>query len=229
MGQNYDEYYAWKKGLNDWGDFFEISDIEKSELLMQFKKSKIEFKNKDVLEIGFGSGKVLKFLREAGCNVLGVEVQSELLTLAKSHSMKVYEDCSEVNEKCDLILGFDVLEHMDLQQLRDFFQCASKILRKDGKMLFRFPNGDSYAGLAAQNGDFTHLTAIGKMKLNQIIQPYGLKILSFEGRVDFPKKIIKSFLLKLVRWPFIKLYGFGNKNFFSGSVIAVIGHIDCES
>ena len=229
MAENYDEYYAWKKGLNDWGDFFDISDFERSELLMQFSESNIEFKNKDVLELGFGSGKVLKFLKEEGCNVSGVEVQTELLTLAESQGIRVYKDCSKVNEKFDLIVGFDVLEHMDVQQLRDFFRCASTILRVDGKMLFRFPNGDSYAGLAAQNGDFTHLTTIGKMKLNQIIQPCGLKILSFEGRVDFPKKIIKSFLLKLARWPFIKLYGFGNNHFFSGSVIAVIGHADGDN
>ena len=81
---------------------------------------------------------------------------------------------------------------MTLDQLKDLFQHASKKLSASGKMLFRFPNGDSYAGLAAQNGDYTHITSIGQSKLRQIVEPYGFVIESFGGRVEYPEKSIRK-------------------------------------
>ena len=113
---------------------------------------------------------------------------------------------------------------MSLNQLKEFFSYAAKKLKPTGKMLFRFPNGDSYAGMAAQNGDYTHITALGQSKLRQIVEPFGFEIESFEGRIDYPVQKIRSILLKVVRWPFIKVFGFGNSYFFSGNVVAVVKH-----
>jgi len=221
---DYDDYARWKMSVNDWGEFFELTESESEEIALQFSESKILLSNSKVLEVGFGSGKILRWLQDNGCLVEGIEIQENLLQLAKEKKFKVYQHIIDTEGPYDLIVGFDVLEHLTLEQLKDFFYHASKKLNPSGKMLFRFPNGDSYAGMAAQNGDYTHVTSIGKSKLRQIVEPYGFRIESFEGRIEYPVRVFRSLILKIIRWPLIKIIGFDNPYFFSGNVVAVIGH-----
>jgi 2-polyprenyl-3-methyl-5-hydroxy-6-metoxy-1,4-benzoquinol methylase len=221
---DYDDYARWKMSVNDWGEFFELTESESEEIALQFSKSKILLSNSKVLEVGFGSGKILRWLQDNGCLVEGIEIQENLLQLAKEKKFKVYQNIIDTEGPYDLIVGFDVLEHMSLEQLKELFGQASKKLNPSGRMIFRFPNADSYAGMAAQNGDYTHITLIGQSKLCQIIEAFGLEIESFEGRVDYPVRKIKNMLLKLVRWPLVKIIGFDNPYFFSGNVVAVIKH-----
>ena len=221
---DYEGYAKWKRGLNDWGDFLALTTLESKEIALQLKVSGINLKNSRVLELGFGSGKILKYLLNMGCDVDGVEIQEEMLEIAKKNGIKAYKNILQTDGRYDVILGFDVLEHMSTLQLKEFFEQASTRLTKGGKMIFRFPNADSYAGLAAQNGDFTHISSIGFLKLKQLIEPYGLILESFSGRVDFPVRKIRNLILKILRWPFVRIIGFGCPYFFSGSVVAVIKH-----
>ncbi len=222
----YDDYARWKMSVNDWSEFFELKEFESEEIALQFSESKIYLSNSRVLEIGFGSGKNLRWLQDNGCSVEGIEIQENLLELAREKKFKVFRNIIDAVGPYDFIVGFDVLEHMSIEQLKEFFDQASKKLSSSGKMIFRFPNADSYAGMAAQNGDYTHITLIGQSKLRQIVEPFGLEIESFEGRVDYPVNKIKSMFLKLVRWPLVKIIGFGIPYFFSGNVVAVVKRLE---
>jgi SAM-dependent methyltransferase len=219
---SYEDYARWKMSVNDWGEFFDLTDDEAQEIAAQFQTSGVVISNAKVLEIGFGSGKVLRWFHDNECSVEGVEIQEDLIQLAREKNFKAVRHISECVGPYDLIIGLDVLEHMTLDQLKDLFAHASQKLSPSGKMLFRFPNADSYAGLAAQNGDYTHITAIGQSKLRQIIEPHGFVIESFEGRVDYPVRSIRKFLTKIIRWPMIKIIGFGNPYFFDANLVAVI-------
>ena len=124
-----------------------------------------------------------------------IEIQDDLNRLAEEKGFLCYTNIADTTGGYDLIVGFDVLEHMSLNQLKDLFSHAADKLGPSGRMLFRFPNGDSYAGMAAQNGDYTHITALGQSKLRQIVEPYGFEIESFQGRVDYPINKLKSMFL----------------------------------
>ena len=175
-----------------------------------------------VLEIGYGSGKLLRFLSDNGCTISGLEIQMDLIKEAEALGISVATNINNFSDTFDLIIGFDVLEHLTIDQLQEFFYESQNKLTKNGKMLFRFPNADSYAGMAAQNGDYTHLTAIGKSKLQQIIEPYGLEIESFQGAIEYPFRPIRRFVHYIFRSLLIKLIGFNRPYFFSGNVVAVI-------
>lgn len=222
FSNDYEGYKKWKMNVHDWGRFFEIGEAEAGEISYQFRVLKLETKNLRVLEIGFGSGKFLKWATSQGCKIEGVEIQDHLIASAHKKEIKAYKSIFDVEGPYDLIVGFDVLEHMSVQQLKEFFFVASGLLTPEGKMFFRFPNGDSYAGLAAQNGDSTHLTSIGQSKLRQLIDPSGLKIDIFTSRAEYRENKLKSIIIKLFRAPFIRLYGFNIPYFFSGSVVTVI-------
>jgi 2-polyprenyl-3-methyl-5-hydroxy-6-metoxy-1,4-benzoquinol methylase len=222
---DYQDYIKWKGWLAEGHSFFCVSKTEAAELESQFRASKVRWKDIRVLELGYGSGKLLRFLHDNGCEVAGVEVQKDLLQAANDQGLTAYRNITEAQGEYDLIVAFDVLEHLSIDQLRELFSAAFKRLDVDGRMLFRFPNGDSYAGMPAQNGDYTHITSIGQSKLQQLIAPYGLVIESFQGAIEYPHRPISRAIHWVFRSLLIKLIGFGRPYFFSGNVVAVIRRV----
>jgi 2-polyprenyl-3-methyl-5-hydroxy-6-metoxy-1,4-benzoquinol methylase len=216
----YDERYLnWK----DWQekDFGLISKDEEAYFNSEVKRTGLDLKKSlDVLEIGFGQGSFMSFARNNGWNIEGTEVNSKLIQQSLNNGFKVYEGTNLENlpdSNYDLIVAFDVLEHIAQSDHENFFISIKKLLKNNGYFLARFPNGDSPLGLIAQNGDVTHLCAIGSGKLeyyaslleaNTIFvggesEPFrGVNPSMFIYRlITIPIKKITSFLFKLIFMP----------------------------
>ena len=173
--------------------------------------------------MGSGNGGFIRFLKDNGSTVEGIEVQEPLLQAAKDFGIPVHSSLDEISQgPYDLIVAFDVLEHLTTDQLQDLFARATKLLKPDGVMLFRFPNADSFAGNGAQNGDFTHMTSIGQQKLQQLVEPWGLAIKQFEAEITYPRRAVLDTMRRLFRQLFMKLMGVGNAYFFATNVVAVV-------
>lgn len=217
--ENYSDWKGWENNNN-------FGFLDKQHCLKfkaQFEKLSIQYKFKNVLEIGFGNGEFLHFLKIHSNSVEGVEIQDNLINAANLSGVPAHDDLNKViNKPYDLIFALDVLEHLSIEQIKDLLVKLKDILKDDGKLIFRFPNVDSFMGLSSQNGDYTHITAIGRSKLEQIIFPLDLKIIKYEGAVEWPRNILKGLLRKFLRKSFMKLLGFGNDYFFFGEVIVVI-------
>jgi 2-polyprenyl-3-methyl-5-hydroxy-6-metoxy-1,4-benzoquinol methylase len=219
----YIDYTAWK-GWDDKSPFGSISPVERECFKYQLDKYNIEYKNINALEIGFGNGGFIKFLLENNSTVTGLEIQEEQLEKAQHLGIETYSLIENIaNKKYDLIVGFDVLEHLSITELQNFFSKAESLLAKDGVMFFRFPNADSFAGMIAQNGDYTHITAIGISKLQQLLRPVGLNIIHFDGAILYPKRFFVHGIRALIRKVITKTTGVGNHYFFAGNVVAVVG------
>ncbi|EQD72861.1 Cyclopropane-fatty-acyl-phospholipid, partial [mine drainage metagenome] len=78
-------------------------------------------------------------------------------------------NCEDVSgfddDTFELVVAFDVIEHIREGELYGFLLEIKRILRDGGHFIARFPNGDSPFGLPYQNGDVTHVTAIGSGKV----------------------------------------------------------------
>ena len=219
---DYESYTKWK-GWIDNAPFGSLSVEQRLKYKLQLDKYKIIYNKINALEIGFGNGSFITFLQENGCNVTGIEVQNSLLEEAKLKSINVYDNINKINnKKFDLIAGFDVLEHLTIEELKTLFSSLNNILTDNATMIFRFPNVDSFGGMVAQNGDYTHITQIGITKLNQIVTQYGFKILKFEGEITYPRRYIVDSIRWIFRKAFTKLTGFGNNYCFSCNVIAIV-------
>lgn len=219
----YNDYSKWKGWITE-APFGEISDLQFQTYQNQLDILDIPYKGIRALEIGYGNGGFLKFLLTNSCHVEGVEIQKPLIDAAKNCNMVVKDSITDIDGSFDLIAAFDVLEHMTIGDLQIFFEKCKSLLSKNGTMLFRFPNAESFAGLGAQNGDFTHITAIAQSKLDQLIRPYGFKITKFEGEAMFPKKPLVNFIRGIFRYILMKGMGVGSKHFFSTNVVAVVKH-----
>lgn len=124
-----------------------------------------------VLELGFGEGRFLAYAHERGWKATGTEMNTELVEVARRKGFDaVHADRLNTfgDGSFDLIAAFDVLEHLEAGALLEFLQELRRLLRPEGVLLARFPNGDSPFGLANQNGDFTHRSFIGSGKIEYL-------------------------------------------------------------
>ena len=81
----------------------------------------------------------------------------------------------------DLIVAFDVFEHIDPHESIGFLRTLTSKLADGGALLLRFPNVDTWIGNPFQYGDVTHVNAIGALKMQYYAKEAGLAILRLRG------------------------------------------------
>jgi len=119
-------------------------------------------------EIGFGNGSFLKFAKEKNWKIYGTEINKNLVKKAIECGYNVTHTDNLLSYKdntFDLVVAFDVMEHIPQDEVLNFISQVKRTLKKDGFFIARVPNGDSPFGLVNQNGDITHLTTIGSGKI----------------------------------------------------------------
>lgn len=223
---DYENYSSWKGWLSQ-VPFGDLAAVQRKKYELQLSKCGIPYKQINALEIGYGNGSFITFLTSHGSRVEGVEIQEPLLEAARGNGITVYKSLDDVTSgPYDLIVAFDVLEHLTIEALMSLFSKCKLLLKENGAMLFRFPNADSFIGLSSQNGDFTHITAIGQTKLQQIIEPFGLKIERFEAEEIYPKSRLAHVMRTCFQYILLQGMGLGdgvgNAYYFSGNVVALI-------
>lgn len=139
---------------------------------------------RDVLEVGFGNGVFLGYCRSRGWQVTGVELLPELREAAIATGFPAVAD-DEIDtlpeHAFDLVAAFDVFEHIDPDVSVEFLRSLARRLRPGGFLLLRYPNADSALGNPFQNGDPTHVNAIGTLKLDFYAQQAGLAVVEYRG------------------------------------------------
>ena len=206
-GYMYDRNYAqWKCWDSD--NFGSLSNYSINYFDAEFSTNSHLFNPKsNILEIGYGSGEFLRYAQQLGSNVIGLEKNLNLIEsgLNAGFSCYEYEHIKNLpSSSLDLIVMFDVLEHLDSNELIDIFMQCNRLLKPNGLIFSRFPNGDSPLGMPYQNGDLTHKSAIGSFKINQLANMSGLRILSIDGEFEISRNrkfhiIFLFFVLKKIR------------------------------
>jgi 2-polyprenyl-3-methyl-5-hydroxy-6-metoxy-1,4-benzoquinol methylase len=163
-GKNYLKWKGWEQNSS----FASLKKQEKAYFAAEIKKTRSIFSAKSkVLEIGFGNGSFLKYALDKKWDIYGTEINEHLVKAAlecgfnvcQTDNLLVYSEST-----FDLVVAFDVLEHISQNDLPNFIGEIKRILKNGGCFIARFPNGDSPFGLADQNGDVTHITTIGSGK-----------------------------------------------------------------
>jgi 2-polyprenyl-3-methyl-5-hydroxy-6-metoxy-1,4-benzoquinol methylase len=238
---NGEKYIDWK----NWGDS-KFGQINSGRTFYFEQVFKIKLKKSSVLEIGFGNGELMSYFRKNDHSVSGVEINNILVSRARKNGYKAFEgwvcDIDDlVYENFDLIVAFDVMEHLTYDQLNDFFSWINSHLNDNGRLYIRFPEGSSPLGLANQNGDFTHITSLTKSKIIALCEGSDLKLLSYSDDILSSNKLCSFFwgggkifllfiqwyarafkwLLKMIFYP---LNG-GNLNLSTNSIAVIVKKI----
>jgi SAM-dependent methyltransferase len=163
-----DEYLVWKNWESD--QFFQCSKFEAATYRAELKKTGLN-SIQNTVEIGFGNGGFLAYSKKQNWNVIGVELNDELLLRARAKGVEAlhfHEFSTIKNEWADLIVAIDVFEHIEQKKLETLLAEIFLKLKSGGALLARFPNGDSPFGLINQNGDITHINALGSYKVEYL-------------------------------------------------------------
>lgn len=104
-------------------------------------KRKEGLKGKTALDIGCGLGEVMDILKENGFEVDGVELNDYARKQVKKRGLKVYENLKYVRGKYDLIILFEVLEH--IENTTKFLKTIRKHLKPNGIFVISVPNVNS--------------------------------------------------------------------------------------
>ncbi len=176
----YVEYIEWKRWSED--KFGQVMPGSRFHFDQIFRRS---LKNKSkILEIGFGNGELLSYFRALGHQVVGVEINDNLVERARKSGYAAYSgvicEIPELqSEKFDLLVALAVVEHMHYNELVDLFSWANKHLNHGGKILLKFPEGASPFGLGYQHGDFTHVSCLTKSKIEALCNSCNMELNSY--------------------------------------------------
>ena len=206
QNNKYLNYSEWK----NWNNFYTLTLQLKLLYSKQFKG--LIFKNKSFLDIGFGDGSLLRWAKDQGALISGIEVQENLIANAKEKKIKTYKTIDDVPENSiDIVTMFDVLEHLTKAEISEYLTRIYKKTRKGGKIFIRVPNCQSPAGIALQFGDHTHVTMLSGQYLQAYLIEAGWTKIHFKGAIYVsPSFIIRllSYLLKPLSLLFFLIYRF---------------------
>lgn len=207
--QNYIDWKDWRQE-----DFAAYTPADAAYFQAEIAKSgKTDLASmQQVIEIGFGNGKFLGWAKAQNWQVMGVEMNEELLARARAAGFTAqrFADLSaQTPGSVDLIVAFDVLEHMQQPAIESVFSQAATLLRRGGVLLARVPNADSPLGLCVQHGDFTHVQALGYYKFEYLARKYGLEITHYGMTARLPHGLnLRAALGRILARP---LQHLGNK------------------
>lgn len=130
-----------------------------------------------ILEIGFGAGHFMDWARATGFQIAGIEIIPEMVQAARERGHLVFDDLhGQIEEKFDAVVALDVLEHVPHADLAQLLMRTRQLLNPRGRLIARFPNGDSPFSGRYQNGDATHLKPLSATSLSQIAITTGMRI-----------------------------------------------------
>jgi 2-polyprenyl-3-methyl-5-hydroxy-6-metoxy-1,4-benzoquinol methylase len=134
-----------------------------------------------VLEIGFGNGSLLAWLKDSGAEAHGVEANPVLIERATRllGADRVFPDLQDPRLRpCTFthVIALDVLEHVPMSELEGMLERVRDLLVPAGTAVLRFPNGDSPFGRINQHGDPTHVTTLGGERLTYFARRVGLEV-----------------------------------------------------
>lgn len=233
----YDQNYsAWKNwaGNNMGASFGDFTVYEASYYNKLLKLCSVQ-QDANLLEVGFGNGGFLSFCRGLGIQIQGTEANLTLVqhALQQGFIARVAEDMGRLPAASfDAIISLDVIEHIEPNETASFLQSCLRLLKPGGRLLLRFPNGDSPFSISNFNADITHKNWISAEKLKyyasnaavsdirimgtpQIVMTRSLRHALY-NLINLPIKFLINQIYRMIFYPGRKL------NFVSVDLVAVL-------
>jgi hypothetical protein len=192
----YKNYINFKK----WDDFYNYSTQEKIFFNKIFRK--IDLNKKIILDVGFGRGHFLKYIEDRGGEAHGIEYQNNLIEIVnKAGCTKVYKNLNGSKLKFDIIVFFNVIEHIEFDKIKNFLATYLAYAKSSATIVMTFPNCQSPAGLINQFGDPTHKSLLSGPIVQKILEDLNLVNIAYvECPIQQSKSLPKRFLKKIT-WP----------------------------
>jgi len=208
----YNKYGTWYDTERIAG-YYEMINKKEIEIVEKYGR------NKDVLEIGCGTGIILnevnKFAREAN----GIDLSPGMLERAKEKGLKV----QVANAKSipfddnifDVVYSFKVLAH--IPEIKDVIRETTRVVKNDGTLVLEFYNPYSMKmltnwvyNLVKKRDVYIRYDSIGKIKTYlpddwELVGYHGIKILALGKKLSASKFFLA--LERILTSSFMKMFG----------------------
>jgi 2-polyprenyl-3-methyl-5-hydroxy-6-metoxy-1,4-benzoquinol methylase len=140
-----------------------------------------------VVDIGCGSGQLVRCLAEDGYAAAGIDVSPEQVALARTAGLGTVrhgdyrELLSERQGELAAVTATDLLEHLTKPEVLATFDAVAAALRPGGRFIARVPNAVSPFGGHIRYGDFTHETWYTARSVRQLAAAAGLSAVQVTG------------------------------------------------
>lgn len=175
---------------------------------------------KKILDVGCGTGNLVKFLLKNNFDAYGIDLSSEAVKFARKISKKRFIKANATKlpfkKNCfDLIVAKSLVEHLTKSEAKLFISEAKRILASGGMLLLVTPNFNSPLRLVQGRNWFgfsdpTHINFYTPEGLENLLKKFTFKKITFKFKTvydppywDLPKplnklpKYIKSFITYL--------------------------------
>lgn len=194
-------------------------------------------KQSSVLDLGCGDGGLLFAAQELGYRqLIGVDLSPEQVKVARAreltqiHHAEIIPFLSKQEpDTFDLVVTFDVIEHLTKKELMVVIGQVHRILRNGGRWIIHVPNGQSPFFGRIRYGDFTHEIAFTQRSLASVLRVG--RFSAIECFEDQPTPHGLTSLVRFILWKllrnFLRLYIMietgerGNDLVFSQNFLAV--------
>ena len=178
--KQYAQYEIWKEWDRDsFGSFSRKEHFYFKKLFTLLDTSSSDVSKLSILELGFGNGSFAGWLKANHPQIrwLGVEIQDTLIERAKGSGFIAMPAIPKPagKDQYDIVVAFDVIEHLSDSEISDLFMKVAGILKEDGVVLARTPNAGGPFGLPNQTGDPTHITAISLSRLSSYLTAWDIR------------------------------------------------------
>ena len=172
-------------------------------------------KHARIIDLGCGDGRILYLLKQMGySNVEGVDISESQLKIARQVSDRVVKAdilsyLGDTKVKYDLILSFDVIEHLDKSTALEFLELCQTWLSDGGRMVLQTPNASSPFFGDVRYGDFTHELGFTPRLLSQLVSRAGFESVETRETGPVPRGYsLKSAFRSKIWWFIRKIYCF---------------------
>lgn len=151
-----------------------------------------------VLDVGCGTGLLVKFLSTSGFRAVGCDIEDEAIKAAKNLNNIDLVKASAINlpfpnNSFDCITSISVVEHLRPQEVKKFIKESKRILKPGGFIFIVTPNfatplrllkGKQWFGYS----DPTHINFYTRSSLARVLKNYGFTNLQtrFKTKADIP-------------------------------------------
>jgi len=161
------EYYTGKKGENkiDYVESFIGRLINRIANYYRAKMIKIFLKPKSCLDVGCGTGALVKQMRELGIDAYGVEISKDALNLAHKDTRPFLKLADITNlphpdSQFDLVLTYDVLEHLERSKLSKAVEETARVAKH--YVLHKIYTRENLWITWLHGNDFSHVSVFTK-------------------------------------------------------------------
>ena len=161
-----------------------------------------------IVDLGCGFGTFVKPAVDAGYNnVTGYDISEEQVKVANELGMdnvhrSSIEDYFAKNEKADVIVGLDIIEHFTKDELIEFLLNVKKCLNPGGKAIFRTPNMDAPQTSVYAYGDISHEVFLNKSSALQVTSAVGFGKVEVFGGLVRNTNPLKEMIRKIGWWKY---------------------------